>query len=192
MQAAWFSHYYRIDLKETPERYYGQSLVKVSAFSPLQLRREVEKFGYYFRREFDYAIQFEASEMGPYSAYIFSSHEGFLWVGACCFRKCIFPDLDGMELDSLQWAWLHPYFRNRGILRSHWTALKAEHGDFFLEHPLSPAMRSFFLKYAKDSAWYQAIESGKPNWDEIKARLQSEKTTPKESIGQGVGQILQR
>ena len=173
MQAAWFSHYYRIDLKETPDRYYGESLVKVVPGSPWLLRREVEKFGYYFRREFDYGIQFEASDTRPYSAYIFASHEGFLWVGACCFRKCIFPHMDGMVLDSMQWAWLHPYFRNHGILKSHWKALHAEHGDFFLEHPLSPAMRSFFLKHAKDSAWYQAIESGKANWNEIRAKLQS-------------------
>lgn len=181
MQAAWFSHYYRIDLKEVPERYSGEQLLKVTASSPWLLRREVEKFGYYLRREFDYAAQFEASETGPYSAYIFASNEGFLWVGACCFRKTIFPNMGHVELDTLSWVWLHPYFRNRGILRQHWATLRAEHGDFFIEHPLSPQMRSFFLKYTTDSAWYQAIESGKANWNEIKARLQGEQATHTES-----------
>lgn len=175
MQAEWFSHYYRIDLKETPDRYFGASLVKVLPGSPRLLRREVERFACYFRREFHYDfVQFEASWAGPYTAYIIPSNGGgFWWAGACCFQKRIFPHMSGMELDSLQWIWLHPYFRNRKILRGIWSELRAAHGDFFLEHPLSPAMKAFFLKYAQDSAWYRAIESGEPKWDEIKAKLQS-------------------
>jgi len=105
MKAEWFSHFYRIDLKETPERYYEESPLKVLPTSPWLLRREVEKFAHYFRREFHYDhVQFEASWSRPYTAYILPSEDGFLWAGACCFQSVCFGDV-GIPAESLEWLW---------------------------------------------------------------------------------------
>jgi hypothetical protein len=38
MQPAWFSHYYRIDLKQVPERYEDQSLIKIVPASLFALK----------------------------------------------------------------------------------------------------------------------------------------------------------
>ncbi len=186
MGQSLLKHYYRIDLRDIPDRYQRESLLKVLPTSPLPLKREVEKFAYYFRREFHYDfVQYEASESGPYTAYLFGSPEQTVWVGACCFRSRHFgdprtPDID-IECEGLQWAWLHPYFRGRGILKKNWGTLRNRHGDFCSEPPLSPAMREFLLKHSKDSAWYPVYEGKRPDLADIKSKLMAA------SAGEGEG-----
>ena len=65
--------------------------------------------------------------------------------GACCFRPISLQDL-GLQCESLKWIWLHPYFRKSGILSELWPVLRENHGDFHLEEPISPAMKSFLSK----------------------------------------------
>lgn len=61
----WYTHRYRIDLKEIPARYRARHILEVHPYSPLLLRKEVEKFAYYFRREFDYDfVQFDSADSG--------------------------------------------------------------------------------------------------------------------------------
>jgi hypothetical protein len=58
----------------------------------------------------------------------------FPCVGACCFRK--WKDW------TMQFAWLHPYFRRRQLLTAAWPQFEQEFGRFKLEPPLSPEMES--------------------------------------------------
>lgn len=169
--------YYRIDLRQIPRRYQHESLLRVIPSSPLALKQEVEKLAYYFRREFHYDfVQFEASETGPFDAYLFSSLSDFppVWAGACCFRTRHFDDLDA-EIQGFQWMWLHPYFRGRGILSSQWKTLRTNHGDFYPEPPVSPAMKEFLLRRNKDSIWYPLFEGEQLDVAAIKTKLKTEK-----------------
>ena len=112
------------------------------------LRKTVQQFAYYFNRELQYELQFGYGGNGPYTAYLFSNWEGPLprvWIGACCFRPILLKD-SAQECESLKWIWLHPYFRNQGILSELWPVLRENHGDFHLEEPISPAMKSFLSK----------------------------------------------
>lgn len=171
MDQSHITRLYRIDLKDIPERYRGESLLKILPNSTLRLKAEVEKFAYYFRREGHYDfVQFEATDTGPYTAYLFASDERRVWIGACCFRTRLYADV-GIPIAVLQWIWLHPYFRGRGVLRRHWQTLHKEHGDFYVEPPLSHGMRGFLLKNAKDSVWYPLYEGNRPDLAEIKVKL---------------------
>ncbi len=121
----------------------------VTRCSPLGLRRMVEKFARYFRTEFNYDFPpFDATEdeleEDAYRAYLFpneSNHAPRVWAGAVCFRWRDFGDLGSRW--SLQWAWFHPFMRNRGLLTAAWDRLHDDLGNFFVEPPFSPAMLGF-------------------------------------------------
>ncbi len=170
--------YYLINLKNIPQRYRTESLLKVLPTSPLLLRRGVEKIARYFLREFHYdSIQFDQNDRGPYTAYLFADSDQSVWAGACCFRSRYFRDID-METEALQWVWLHPYFRGRGILKSCWKTLRDSHGDFCMAPPVSPPMREFLLIYNKDSAWYPIFQCKKPDLADIKTKLTCARIEP--------------
>jgi hypothetical protein len=161
--------YYRIDLKNIPQRYEAESLLSVLPASPLPLKREVEKFARYFRREFDFDIvPFDVGDREHYTAYLFSNGERSVWVGACCFRTSYFEDID-LYTETLKWVWLHPYFRRSGVLSSCWKTLRDNHGDFYIDTPVSPPMQEFLRKHNKDSAWYSLLDGKEPDLARIKA-----------------------
>ena len=149
--------FYRIGLNRIPRKYRGTNPLNVTRESALKLRKEVERFAVYFRREFDYPVtEFKAQEKREYTAYLFSeSDEGLLttWVGACCFRPESYSH--HLKCETLRWVWVHPFARHRGVLSAAWPTLRANHGDFFAETPLSPAMLSFLLKHNRDSQFYR-------------------------------------
>jgi hypothetical protein len=145
-----FVPFYRIDLREVPDEYRRDesSLVQVLPNSPMPLKKEVERFAYYFKRElhFDFP-QFEAADKSEYTAYLFmngSNHYPRVWAGACCFRTREYKDI-GVDspIQALQWMWIHPYLRSRGVVKECWPTLRKNHGDFFQEPPISPAMLGF-------------------------------------------------
>jgi hypothetical protein len=142
--------YYRIDLRKIPRKYRRPELLRVTRSSALKLRKQVERFAIYFQREFDYPIQeFAAKEKRPYTAYLLSEPKGRVWIGACCFRPQ--SGISALHGETLRWIWLHPYYRIRGILTHVWPKLRAAHGDFFVEPPLSPAMLHFVREHNRDS-----------------------------------------
>jgi hypothetical protein len=135
--------------------------LQVTRRSPLRLRKVVERFAIYFMREFDYPIQqFHARENGGYTAYLltgFRSRRSPVWAGACCFRPESFADRGYGE--TLRWIWLHPYCRTKGILTEIWPALKENHGDFFVEPPLSTAMLISWSVITVGRAFIRCIKS---------------------------------
>lgn len=150
--------FYRIDLNEVP--YHDASNIKepllVTPACPMKLRKEVERFAIYFRREFGFDFQqFEATEKfeegeKPYQAYLFINEPNRyprVWTGACCFRWRNFKDSEARW--GMQWIWLHPYYRDHGILTRAWPRFHELHGNFLPEAPFSPAMKKFLLRQGK-------------------------------------------
>jgi hypothetical protein len=155
------ANFYRIEVDRVPRKYRGLNPVKVTRNSALKLRKKVEQFAIYFKREFDYPItEFDAKEKTEYTAYLLSASEergANIWVGACCFRAESYSH--PIDRETLRWVWIHPYERRRGILFHVWAGLRANHGDFFIEPPLSQAMLNFVLKYNRDSQFYSSYRS---------------------------------
>lgn len=123
--------------------------------------KQVERFAYYFRREFGYDfVQFEASEDLSWTGtplpneghpYLFTT-EG-RHVGAACFRWRTYTNI--APAWWLAWIWLHPYARRRGRLTKAWPTFIADHPGFFVEPPLSPAMQAFLA--TQGYAWYPPL-----------------------------------
>src|SRR5207249_1957384 len=80
--------YYRIKLKRIPGKYRSYQPLPVTRYSPLKLRKEVEAFAIYFKREFDYAIrEFDAREKDPYTAYLFPDPHAMSGLGPAAFDR---------------------------------------------------------------------------------------------------------
>jgi len=127
--------------------------IRITIDSPKQYRKAVFKIASFFRREFGYALQYgyDGNEDDEH-------HVAFLWVhpeadgramsfrvpcvGAAVFRQR-FAKKELPPVYALQWVWFHPYWRRKGLLSSHWAALRQEFGNFQCEPPLSPAMQGF-------------------------------------------------
>lgn len=132
-----------IDLYWEVDAARPRGLLPVGLRSPLAARKAVERIASYFRREcaFDF-LQYSAKG---------DDASAFLWVGsryigetnvahgAACFRRLV----DGW---MLSWVWLHPYMRDQGLLTKAWSYFEAKFGEFFVDPPLSPAMKSFLIK----------------------------------------------
>jgi len=119
----------------------------------LKLRKQVELFATYFRREFDYAIrEFDARDKDPYTAYLFPDPNARIWIGACCFR----PESYAYDVysDTLRWIWLHPYYRMKGVLTEAWPFFRANHGE-----------TNSASGYLQESATYQHLM--KQTWKSI-------------------------
>lgn len=162
--------YYRIDLNQVPEPITERpnKPLPVTWESPLKLRREVERFAVYFRREFSYDFQqFEATEEPkkdekPYAAYLFTNELNRyprVWTGACCFRWREFKGVGPRW--AMQWMWLHPYYRGKGILGRAWDNFHELHGNFFCEPPFSTAMEAFLRKRGKCILCWQPLDKNK-------------------------------
>jgi len=148
-------------------------LVKVQDDSSVRDRKAVEKIATFFRRELDYGfVQYDAKEPSggryepyiPTIAYLFTNPDLLHYTnagksriatkGACCFRKRAYQDMTE-PIWELDWIWLHPYERNKGILQRYWQVFMKEFEMFFPSHPISKSMEKFLLKqehpiYAKD------------------------------------------
>jgi hypothetical protein len=124
-----------------------RGLVSVSTKSAPTLRRAVWKVSTYAQRE----LELDFPVYGDSGRDTDEEARAYLWVrsvphdaavlGACCFRHIPFEDVP--DRMSMTWVWLHPYVRRQGLLRAAWPYLRQRFGDFYLDPPLSPAMRAF-------------------------------------------------
>lgn len=136
-------------------RKFECGLLEVTRRSPVRLKRYVEKIARYFMRESEYDfVQFCADEdeheSDEYSAWLYIAQAGEAWLpgtmifGATCFRLRNYADRKSPW--GMQWVWLHPYFREHGVLSTVWPFFRERFGDFFPEPPLSRAMSAFLKK----------------------------------------------
>ncbi len=126
----------------------------VTSRSAKPLKRAVHQIARYFRREFEYDfVLYDMDERdSDHVAFLFPENEDedlisfpTATVSACCFR---WRQWDNAPHGwALQWIWLHPYKRDKGILRELWSTFRYLFGDFHPEPPLSKAMAGFLAKY---------------------------------------------
>lgn len=118
---------------------------------PHSIHKAIEQLAYYFKREgrFDF-IQYTANE----DRHNKNCH-GYIWidtdwedtfaVGAATFR--FLADVDQIQNWSMQWVWMHPYYRCKGLLSKAWPHFVEYYGkDFHCEPPLSFEMQRFLKK----------------------------------------------
>jgi hypothetical protein len=105
----------------------------------------------YFKKEFHYDyLQYCEEEHDPdcigvlfveraYDKVENIDHHPHRVVGGACFRK-------RTEIFVLDWVWLHPFARNRKILKNNWANFKSRFDEFEVSTPLSAHMESFLKK----------------------------------------------
>ena len=151
---------YTISLPVIDRNLSNKGILGVCTDSPDDLRNGLETLARYFKREFHYdGIQYEANEHHfehvEYKGFVFvepaldalteeHSETPSRLLGGCCFRHRQYSD--GLHW-ILDWIWLHPYARRRGILKKHWKFFREIFGDdFHVTPPISPAMEAFLAK----------------------------------------------
>jgi hypothetical protein len=131
---------------------YTVELYPITPSAPLRARDATEVIAYYFRREFGYDFPgYGADETQDNRDRIFLLVEGEeYWneeryaVGAIVFRWRKYSNAP--ERLVLAWTWIHPFLRQTGIFTTYWNIFRELYGDFYVEPPYSPAMRSFLAK----------------------------------------------
>ncbi|AVA33801.1 hypothetical protein [Cupriavidus metallidurans] len=154
---------YSLELPTVQELAGTSSPMLVTVDAPEWARRAAEQLGYYFKRElrFDFAPM-EAGErrghpgFSPFEVYLFHEtaydlleEDGPAYrrvFGACGLRHVTFANETEPRWE-MQWAWFHPYFRNRGHLGKFWPELRQRYGDFLIQEPLSLGMQAFVAKH---------------------------------------------
>jgi len=144
-------------------------LVLVRAVAPISLRKAVYSCALFFRRELCYDfVQYDVNEEDLRSC-------AFLWVsepdvtekhnvlGAYCFRWREYKDAD--PLWSMQWAWLHPYARDHGLMTKAWPYFLARFGWFDVEPPYSQTMRYVLRKvgWLRPFVWGESHQPTRQN-----------------------------
>lgn len=132
---------------------YGHALIP--ARTEMRLRKIVETFGKYFRREMHFDFE-------PFQAQLIDFYGQLNRAEVVLFDaqevSATFPiaaGAAGLSLADghrvLDWIWIHPFERGRSLMPIAWADLEAAYGDEFLVRgPLSPAMRGFLTRQGVD------------------------------------------
>lgn len=143
--------------------------------SPKAIKSALEQLARNFKREMHYKIQYSDLE----------SHRNlaaFIWlddcdnndavdyraIGACCFRYRRQSERTGW---ALQWIYIHPNFRNTGLVSGVWDYFLTRFGDFVCETPLSPAFYFYLSKKGFPNKEQKAqFENNDETWRRLIAR----------------------
>lgn len=129
---------------------YHNGICAITRRTP-KLWSTVATFDSYMQREMRYDFpMFDVDGNGDgVAAYLFGY--GGAWVGACGFRSMAKTDTSHCGVYAsvswqLEWIWLHPFCRRRGLLSKAWPQFEEEHGEFLILSPLSLVMERFLEK----------------------------------------------
>jgi hypothetical protein len=130
----------------------GPEVEMVTYMSPSWRHREMYERALAFQREFGYDFcQWEHPKGAKDESgigFLFNDDTGVFGhgaiVGACAFRWRTWEDAPHGW--AMQWIWLAPGARRRGVLTRRWPMLRERFGAFHLESPLSEAMMAFAVK----------------------------------------------
>jgi hypothetical protein len=121
-------------------------LWRLTRHSAHHAHQVTERYARYFKREFGYDfVQYAASEpydMHETQVWLWTScrYEGYRVLGACCCRWRTYTNLpEGFW--AMQWVWLHPYARHKGLFTAAWPVVLQQYGALHLEPPLSGAIQ---------------------------------------------------
>lgn len=147
-----FRQKYLIDMVPLPfvadEDVIGGRLIV--ATDDMRLRKVVEQFAGYFKRElrFDF-LQFTATGSdSSQEVLLINSRDVIMLSPVACGAV-------GFDLDEkcLTWVWIHPFQRGRGLLDRVWEELERRHGaEFTVEQPVSIPMQRFLRSKDVDPA----------------------------------------
>lgn len=128
-------------------RQVGPGRFLVAPQNPVTHHKLVEKFARYFNRETRWGLLYNAVENEADTqrreAWLFIN-DSYEPCGACCFRKRTYKS--GAQRWHLHWIWLHPYERNKGLLKRALPAFTARYGEWVVEGPYSRTMQLFMDK----------------------------------------------
>lgn len=98
-----------------------------------------------FKREESYDfVQWSKQETDLNThGFLFADDDGRI-VGACAFRYRVYENASPRW--GMQWIWVAPPHRRRGVLASRWSKFRERFGDFDVEIPVSAAMTAFLAK----------------------------------------------
>lgn len=153
---------YLIDLSLIQEIKTPNNLIAVDSSSNRNLYKEVYKIAKYFKEEFNYdRVPYDLMGMlpNPYKVFLFvesdineeaaGNKKTQRIYGACLFAEKSFPKSENIW--TLEWIWIHPFFRHRGLLKEKWTFFQETFGDFYIGKPVSPSMETFLESQRKKS-----------------------------------------
>jgi hypothetical protein len=135
-----------------------EGLLAVTPASSAQRIDLVERFGTYIKRElkYDFPPDIDDGDGAKVKGYFFL---GDGWyppnlqpVGVVVFKYVNANRVRPEHVEQignrwwLEWIWLHPYERRKGLLSRHWPAFVEEFGNFYVAPPLSHSMKQFLEK----------------------------------------------
>ncbi len=112
--------------------------------SPAWVRRPIVQLRRYLAAECGYGFSWDTSDEGWKNTQIrtFSDNDQHHWlIGYAAF--------DTEDTPYLSSVWIHPFYRNRGILKGAWKELVARFGDFDVDLP-NKAMLAFLESHHKE------------------------------------------
>ena len=139
--------------------FINEELVYVNENTSEDIQVIVEAISVFFNKELDLASRpYEAGILDKHHAYLFvekvqnerdhSKDEiGVRAIGGCSFHY------EHENVLTLQWIWVHPFKRRKGIVSKHFDYFVNEYKEFGLSQIKSPIMRTFIPK-GKDSWFY--------------------------------------
>jgi RimJ/RimL family protein N-acetyltransferase len=129
-------------------------LMWVDAWSSPKLKKFVYRIAVYFSREFQYDfVQYSEDEQDlTHRAFLIFSRAGdkyygkdiYRILGGGCFRQRKYQDFP--ESYALQWIWIHPYMRRKGMLTKAFDQFINQLEQFRVEPPYSVEIKSFLEK----------------------------------------------
>jgi len=125
------------------------SLWHVPSDQNKNLRKPVFQIATYFHREmgFDF-VQYSTDQLSTTdSAFLFAYSPDIdvhFGIGAACFRLVEWSTAPACF--SLEWAWIHPFFRRHRFLSQAWPHFVRRYERFHVSHPRSEAMQAFLNK----------------------------------------------
>jgi len=116
--------------------------IRVTAGSPKWMHRRLVLIATMFKREFgcDFVMWDESGD--DCKGFIFADQDGRAR-GGCALKWREWSN--SAPAWALQWIWVAPPYRRRGILREAWCMLTKEFAGVIPEWPYSPAMAQFLL-----------------------------------------------
>lgn len=144
----------------------GHALIR--ATDDMRLRRIVEVFGSYFRRELHFDFPpFDAEFVDFYGR---PNQADVVLFDAQRATQATFPIAAGAAGLStvngrrvLDWIWLHPFERGADLMNYAWADLEATYGgEFLVRGPLSKAMRGFLIKRGVERGRWESEPAARP------------------------------
>jgi len=137
------------DMRRAGE-FVARGLTMLTGRPSASVLRAAEAMGYYIRRELRYDFPLFSAAAWPIQGLYLLHEDDFerapaircRVIGAAHVRPESWESADD-KLETLNWVWLHPFYRNNGVFAGVWRHLERRHAPMAVQYPHSPAMKKF-------------------------------------------------